>query len=78
MNETYLSELKIGDCCIVQSINLYAQQKRRLQDLGMLSGCKVVCGYIAPSGSPMAFWLKGTLIALRKSDCRKIGGICCG
>ena len=78
MSETYLSELKTGDRFAVRSVALCEEQKRRLQDLGMLPGSQVVCGYIAPSGSPMAFWLKGALIALRKRDCERIGGIRCG
>lgn len=77
MNEICLSDLKKGDCCTLQSVALYSGQRRRLQDLGMMPGCEIVCAYIAPSGSPMAFWVKGALIALRRTDCRKIWGRRC-
>lgn len=77
MNEVFLSELKQGDCVLVQSVDLYAGLRRRLQDLGMLPGSKIICAYIAPSGSPMAFWIKGALIALRCGDCRHIRGLRC-
>lgn len=77
MTEVYLSELKTGDCMTVQSIALYTGLHQRLRDLGILPGSKVVCAYIAPSGSPIAFWVKGALIALRSSDCRCIKGVRC-
>lgn len=77
MNETFLSELKKGDRCVLRSIELYASQRCRLQDLGMLPGSQIDCAYIAPSGSPMAFWVKGALIALRADDCSRIRVIRC-
>lgn len=77
MNEAFLSELKKGDCCYLQSIELYSRQRRRLQDLGMLTGSRIDCAYIAPAGSPMAFWVKGALIALRSDDCSGIRVIRC-
>ena len=77
MNEAFLSELNTGDCCVLQSIELYSSHRRRLQDLGMLPGSCISCAYIAPSGSPMAFWVKGALIALRAADCSKIKVVRC-
>lgn len=77
MTEVYLSELKTGDCVIVQSIDLYTSHSRRLQDLGFVPNSKIRCAYIAPSGSPMAFWVKGALIALRKDDCQNIRSVRC-
>ena len=77
MAEVYLSELNTGDCLVVQTLSLCTDFRQRLQDLGMLPGSSVVCAYIAPSGSPMAFWVKGALIALRKDDCCRIRGVRC-
>lgn len=77
MAEIYLSELKTGECMTVRSLELYTDFRQRLQELGLLNGSKIVCAYIAPSGSPMAFWVKGALIALRRSDCCKIRGVRC-
>ncbi len=77
MTEVYLSELKAGDCVIVQSIDLYDSLSRRLQDLGFVPNGSIRCAYIAPSGSPIAFWVKGALIALRKDDCQKIRSVRC-
>ncbi len=78
-NITKLSELKQGETCVVQSVTLQAGLRQRLRDLGLCPGNDVVCAYIAPSGSPIAFWVKGALIALRREDCAQIRGIyCCG
>lgn len=72
MNEIALSCLRTGECGVIQSLNFYSGKRRRLRDLGLLPGAKVRCVRIAPAGSPMAFWIKGALIALRKEDCRRI------
>ena len=70
--EKRLSDIKLGEDCILQSVNLYGSQRRRLRDLGFLTGTKLRCAYIAPSGSPVAIWIRGTLLALRLEDCDRI------
>lgn len=72
MNEIALSCLQTGECGVIQSLSFYNGSRRRLRDLGLLPGTEIRCGRIAPSGSPMAFWIKGALIALRKEDCCRI------
>ena len=67
-----LADLQQGQWGVVQSVHLPEGQRRRLEDLGLVPGTRICCGYLAPSGSPMAFWIKGTLIALRKEDCSEI------
>ena len=77
MTESCLSELRNGDCFEIHSLDLYPTLKQRLLDLGMIPGKRIQCAYVAPSGSPMAFWVKGALIALRLCDCSQIQGIKC-
>lgn len=72
MNKRSLADLQQGDRCTVEIVELPDGQRRRLRDLGLLPGAVIGCGYVAPSGSPMAFWIKGALIALRREDCQKI------
>ena len=79
MNAVSLSGMKQGERCVVRIINVAAELRQRLGDLGMYPGSQIMCAYIAPSGSPIAFWVKGTLIALRREDCLLIRGeSCCG
>ena len=42
--------------------------KRRLLDLGIIKGTKIIPVLKSPSGDPTAFEVRGTLIALRKED----------
>lgn len=79
MRIVQLSELKQGESCVIKSVDLHGGLRQRLLDLGLFPGSLVACAYVAPSGSPIAFWIKGTLIALRYKDCLQIQGECsCG
>ncbi len=77
MDLMMLSELKPGEACEIRELRLYGGMRRRLRDLGLLPGVRLQCAFTAPSGSPMAFWVKGAMIALRKNDCKRIAGYRC-
>lgn len=70
-----LSELSIGKTCILKEVNLFGTLQRRLWEMGFQKGEAVTCVFAAPSGSPIAFLVKGAIVALRKSDCERIGAI---
>lgn len=40
----------------------------RLTELGLTPGCRVTCLYAAASGDPRAYRVRGTVLAIRKSD----------
>ena len=42
--------------------------RRRLQDIGLIEGTKVECIQKSPSGDPIAFLIRGAVIALRRED----------
>lgn len=46
--------------------------RRRLLDLGLIKGTKIVPVLISPSKDPRAFDVRGSLIAIRKEDANKI------
>lgn len=75
MDECPLSQLPQGGSAIIKEIRLSRSFSDRLYDLGMEPGSVVVCLHIAPSGSPVAFFVKNTIIALRKSECSQITAI---
>lgn len=67
-----LSELPVGSCGMICDVAVSDYHKRRLYDLGIMPGVRVCCRYVAPAGSPTAFEVKGSLVALRLCDCIKI------
>lgn len=72
MKELSLNDIKLGSSCIIKKINLDGSMKRRLLDIGLIEGTKVESILISPLGDPMAFMIRGALIALRSEDSRKI------
>jgi len=46
--------------------------KRRLQDIGLIPGTVVTCVQKSPCGDPVAYLIKGALIAIRCEDSDKI------
>ena len=46
--------------------------QRRLRDLGLIEQTRVVCLGRSPMGDPSAYLIRGSVIALRRCDCRAI------
>ena len=72
MKESYLSDTALGSSCIIKKINLECSIKRRLLDIGLIEGTKVENVLISPAGDPMAFLIRGAVIALRREDSKNI------
>lgn len=67
-----LSELRKGDRAIIVEVNLNGLTRRRLFDLGFIPGTTVTVLFESPLGDPIAYEVRGTLIALRKEESEKI------
>lgn len=67
-----LSQLKPGQSATVVRLRLAGAMRRRLYDLGMIPGTQIKRLQTAPAGSPIAYAVRGTVIALRKKDARNI------
>lgn len=63
-----LSALKPGECGVVSKIFGKNDIRRRLQDLGMVEGTRVMCLQRSPLGDPTAYLIRGAVIALRTED----------
>jgi len=63
-----LSELEQGCSALVSDINADGGMCRRLQDLGLIKGTEVSCIQKSPLGDPVAFLIRGAVIALRCED----------
>ena len=65
-----LSSLAHGDSAVVAEFSPRCRglQRRRLLDLGLIPGTRVTAELSAPSGDPMAYRIRGALIALRRDQ----------
>ncbi len=72
MSNKSLNTLKEGQSCIVSEVNAGLNTKRRLHDMGLIKNTKVKCLQKSPFGDPVAYLIRGTVIALRSEDSSKI------
>ena len=70
-----LSQMKENDFGHITYINTEPCCERRIFDLGFLEGQCIRCVNIGPFGTPIAYLIRGSKIALRKCDADKIGVI---
>lgn len=68
----YLSDLKREQKAVVVKLNSRGSMRRRLQDIGIVEGTRVICVGKSPLGDPTAYLIKGAVIALREEDSGKI------
>ncbi|MBX3064936.1 MAG: FeoA family protein [Anaerolineae bacterium] len=67
-----LDSLKAGETGIVTALAIQGAERHRLLDLGVLVGTHITVEMISPLGDPIAYGVRGTLIALRRSQARQI------
>lgn len=69
-----LSELKLGECAVIEGISMEAarNKRERLLDLGFVKGAPIAVRNVSPLGDPVAYLIHDTTIALRHEDARSI------
>ena len=67
-----LSDLKVGETAIIDSINVTGILKRRMIDMGITKGCEIKVEKFAPLGDHIDIRVKDYHIAIRKSDAKNI------
>ena len=67
-----LAEMKIGEYAIVSELTAIGPIGRRIQDLGIIVGTKVECVQKSPLGDPVAFMVRGAVIALRLENAETV------
>lgn len=73
MNEPiYLSELQPGEHATVCALRATGSMRRRLLDIGLVENTEVECLGRSPGGDPVAFLIRGAVIAIRLIDCRDV------
>ncbi len=73
-----LTNLKEGERARVSSLLSRGSMRRRLQDIGLIEGTEVECVQKSPAGDPVAYMIRGALIALRSEDSSNILVACNG
>ncbi|MFA6455998.1 MAG: metal-dependent transcriptional regulator [Bacteroidota bacterium] len=65
-----LASLKIGEAANILSISkaMRGQQRRRLMDLGVVPGTVIRAEMVSASGDPVAYSIRGALVALRQQQ----------
>ena len=67
-----LSDLKIGESAIIDSINIKGILKRRMIDMGITKGSEIKLEKFDPLGDPIDIRVKDYHIAIIKSDAKNI------
>ena len=67
-----LAEIKVGQRAKVADILVEGLTRRRLLDLGLLPGTEVRAVMRSPLGTPMAYNIRGSILALRPEDASNI------
>ena len=67
-----LNLLQMGVSGTVAKLLSTAKERRRMLDLGLITGTPVTPIQKSPSGDPTAYFIRGAVIALRTEDAEKI------
>lgn len=67
-----LADLRTGQRCILDRLDLPEEIARRLMELGFLPGNEVVPGKRAPGGGPRVFRVDGSEVALREETAARL------
>ncbi len=67
-----LFNMREGSSATVRRLLGEGSMRRRLQDIGLIEGTSVLCLQKSPSGDPIAYLIRGAVIALREEDSSKI------
>lgn len=67
-----LNQLPIGRKAHVLALTSDGSARRRMLDLGLIDGTEIEPLYKSPSGNPVAYLIRGAVIALRSDVSEKI------
>lgn len=67
-----LNDIKPGERAVVSALLSTGSMRRRLLDIGLVENTEVECVGKSPGGDPLAFLIRGAVIAIRCEDCKNI------
>lgn len=71
-NISTLDRVSSGCTARVKQLLSTGSMRRRLLDIGLIEGTQVKCLHKSPAGDPVAYLIRGSVIALRSEDSSKI------
>ena len=69
---TTLDRLPRSARAVVTRLDIEGPERRRLMDLGVLPGTDIMAQATSPLGDPTAYLVRDSLVALRRSQARRI------
>lgn len=67
-----LNNIKLNDTVIIDSLNCTGKLHRRFLDLGIIPGTKITPVFSSIFNDPIAYEVRGSVIAIRNEDAKKI------
>ena len=67
-----LCDISPGEAAVISGMGAAGGIRRRLRDIGFVEGARVECIMKSPLGDPVAYLVKGAVIALRREDAASI------
>lgn len=71
-NQLTLADLQPGDTGVVAALFSKGLERRRMMDMGLVPGTKVRAEMSSPLNDPVAYRVRGALIALRQEQARLV------
>lgn len=68
-----LCDIPVGDIVTVKKLDFPPLMSKRFRDLGFGEDDRVECVRRALLSSPILYYTKGSFVALRKSDAKRVG-----
>ncbi|MEA4895082.1 MAG: FeoA family protein [Oscillospiraceae bacterium] len=72
IDQISLNQLPVGKKASVAGLTFDGATRRRMLDLGIIDGTEIEPLYKSPSGNPVAYLIRGAVIALRSDVSEKI------
>ncbi|MDY2787926.1 MAG: ferrous iron transport protein A [Atopobium sp.] len=67
-----LRDINVGEACTVVKLTGTGAVKRRIMDMGLTKGTKVLVHKVAPLGDPIEVTVRGYELTLRKDEAQVI------
>jgi ferrous iron transport protein A len=71
-NPHTLADLSPGESGVVSELHSQGPERRRMMDLGILPGTTITVEMNSPMGDPVAYRVRGAMVALRRNQARLV------